>query len=62
MRKAKHGEIPKKTSCHSSSLANWNGDTVAMLLAENKIVPPNDWFHDPNIKNKEGKTVRDIFI
>ena len=62
MIKAMCGKIPKKTLCHSSSLANWNGDTVAMLLAENKIVPPDDWFHNPNIKNKERKTVRDIFI
>ena len=31
--------------------------TVAMLLAKNKIIPPNIWFHDPNIKDDEDHTV-----
>ena len=28
-----------------------------MLLASNGIIPPKQWIHDPNIKNKVNKTV-----
>jgi len=28
-----------------------------MLLAKNGIVPPKEWYHDPNIKNDWSETV-----
>jgi len=28
-----------------------------MLLASNSIIPPKEWYHDPNITNKHGITV-----
>ena len=28
-----------------------------MYLAEKGIIPPKEWQHDPNIKDKWGKTV-----
>ena len=28
-----------------------------MILAKNSIIPPNEWYHDPTIKNKENKSV-----
>lgn len=31
-----------------------------MLLAYKGIIPPKEWNHDPNIKNKKNKTVADI--
>ena len=31
-----------------------------MLLAENKIIPPKEWIHDPRIKNIKNLTVYDI--
>lgn len=30
-----------------------------MFLARNKIIPPKLWYHNPNIKNKDNKTVSD---
>ena len=30
-----------------------------MLLASKGIIPPQEWHHNPNIKNKKGKTVED---
>ena len=30
-----------------------------MLLAFKGIIPPQEWHHDPNIKNKKKKTVED---
>jgi len=26
--------------------------TVAMYLAKKEIIPPKEWYHDPNIKNE----------
>ena len=31
--------------------------TVAMILAKNGIIPPKEWYHDPNLVNNEGRTV-----
>lgn len=31
--------------------------TVAMLLAERGIIPPEEWEHDADIVNDEGATV-----
>ena len=28
-----------------------------MYLAEKEIIPPKEWIHSPNIKNKKGHTV-----
>ena len=28
-----------------------------MILANNKIIPPVEWIHDPNIKSIDDKTV-----
>ena len=33
--------------------------TVAIALAQNKIIPPREWHHDPKIKNGKGFTVED---
>ena len=30
-----------------------------MHLAKNGIFPPNEWHHDPNIRDKSGHTVAD---
>ena len=30
-----------------------------MFLAENNIIPPEEWEYDPNIKNRDGMTVED---
>ncbi len=31
--------------------------TVAMYLAKKEIIPPKEWYHDPNIKNEQNKSV-----
>ena len=31
-----------------------------MILVYNEIIPPKEWIHDPNITNKNNKTVADI--
>ena len=31
--------------------------TVAMYLANNRIIPPKQWIHDPNIKDNNNRTV-----
>ena len=31
-----------------------------MKLAEHGIIPPKEWIHDPNIKDKWGNTVADF--
>ena len=28
-----------------------------MILAKNSIIPSDEWYHNPNIKNKDGHTV-----
>lgn len=33
------------------------GWTVAMLLANNGIIPPKEWEHNPNLQNNKGKRV-----
>ena len=33
-----------------------------MHLANNGIIPPKCWNHDPTIKNKKGKTVEDYLL
>ena len=38
-----NGIIPPKQWYHKAELQNNNGNTVAMLLAENKFIPPVEW-------------------
>ena len=33
-----------------------------MILAFKGIVPPMEWYHDPNIKNKKGFTVEKYLL
>ena len=33
-----------------------------MTLAENEIIPPREWCHDPLLKNKDDKTVAIILL
>ena len=33
-----------------------------MLLDNKGIIPPPYWYHDPNIKNKNNKTVEDYLL
>ena len=28
-----------------------------MYLAKNKIIPPKQWYHDPNLQSQHGMTV-----
>ena len=30
-------------------MKNKNNETVAILLAKNGVIPPKEWYHDPNI-------------
>ena len=30
-------------------MKNIHGQTVAMIYAENGIIPPKEWEHDPNL-------------
>ena len=32
-----------------------------MKLINNSIIPPKEWIHDPNIKDKYNNTVADYF-
>ncbi len=34
-----------------------DGNTVAMELAYNKILPPKEWYHNKFLKNDNGITV-----
>ena len=40
---AEHGIIPPKEWQHDPNLKNNYNDTVAMILANNIIVPPPEW-------------------
>jgi hypothetical protein len=42
---------------HDPTIQDASGDTVAHLLARNRIIPGEHWAHDPLLKNNEGKTV-----
>lgn len=48
-------EIPDEWY-HDPILQNINGDTVAILMAKNGIIPPQQWYHDPLIHNKKYET------
>ena len=52
-----YGETPQKPVNVDPEYDCGYGWTVAMLLAYNGIIPPKEWIHDPNIKNKRGDTV-----
>lgn len=41
---------------------NNKGDTVAMWLTKKYNMVPKYWMHDYSIKNKEGKTLKDLMI
>ena len=34
--------------------------TVSMYLASNGIIPPKEWYHNPELRNNKGETVEDI--
>ena len=34
---------------HNRTLTNSDGQTVAMIYAKKKKIPPKEWHHDPNI-------------
>lgn len=36
------------------------GNTVAMKLAFEGVIPPKEWRHDPNLKNDNRDTVASI--
>ena len=38
-------------------MKNDNGNTVAMILASNKIISSKEWYHKAFLQNKESKTV-----
>lgn len=31
-----------------------------MFIAKNQFIPPQNWMHNYNIKNKDNKTLKDI--
>lgn len=43
---AAHGHIPSNIWKHDPTKKDSNGNTVAMLLAENKIIPPDEWHYN----------------
>ena len=42
---------PKKYWC-TASLQNEEGNTLAMIYAIKKIIPPKELHHDPTLQNK----------
>lgn len=46
---ASNGIIPPTYWEHKSTFINKEGYTVAMLLAESKIIPKDNWIHDPDL-------------
>ena len=34
--------------------------TVAMYLASKGVIPPKEWYHNPELRNSNGETVEDI--
>ena len=36
--------------------------TVAMELALNNIIPPNQWYHDPNLRNTNSNFTTAMYI
>ena len=55
-------EFPKKEWCHSGILRNNEGQTVAMILARNGVIPPAIWKHDSQLRDNECKRVSDYLI
>lgn len=55
---ARNGIIPKLDN-NDPLERNINGETVAMILAQKGIMPPKEWMHSYNIKNIDGKTLKD---
>lgn len=53
---AKQGIIPKD-EFHDPYISNSNGNTVAMLLAQKGIRPPEKWRHIPTLLNENQETV-----
>ena len=54
---AKNGIIPELGN-NNPLYRNINGDTVAMLYAENGIIPPREWMYDVDYKYFNCKTLR----
>lgn len=46
---AAKGIVPPKDWYHNSTLVDKNNDTVALLLAANKIPPKHPWTHNPKL-------------
>lgn len=42
---AAHGHIPSKIWRHEPYVIDSKGNTVAMLLAQNGIIPPDEWYY-----------------
>ena len=40
-------DIPSKWK-HDKLLENKWGQTIASIYAENSVIPPTEWWHDPN--------------
>ena len=47
----------KKTVTSLPSYQDYKGNTVAMYLALHKIPAPMEWWHNPELRNKDRKTV-----
>lgn len=55
---ARNGIIPKSDN-NDPLERNINGETVAMILVQKRIMPPKEWMHSYNIKNVDGITLKD---
>ena len=42
---AAHGHIPSKIWRHEPYVIDSKGNTVAMLLAQNGIIQPDEWYY-----------------
>lgn len=45
---ASNGIVPPTCWEHKSILSNKDGNTVAMVLAKSRIIPKDNWIHDPD--------------
>ena len=44
---------------HDPNKQNCYGETVAMILAKQEIMPPKEWMHNYDIKDINDKTLKD---
>ena len=52
---ARNGIVPE-IGDNDPNYENKNGETVAMILAKNKIIPPKQWYHKPDLQGKDNYT------